>query len=817
MKVWLPVILPPRFFPAFCWFDQSTMQLRLQTFFTCAILLTSCVMTRAAGPSADFLKAHCYDCHQGESAEAGLDLVVLSSATELKHSDVFQKWVKVVDRVNAGEMPPRGSEPPPKPQRDRFVTDASVWLETHQQAEFDEVGRVHGRRLTHLQLERSLHDLLGIDIPLASRLPEEPRTHGFANVAKSQSISHHHLQNHLNLVDAALDEAFRRALSREDDEWQKTFSAEQVARTNPERRCREPEMLDGKAVVWSSRLIFYGRLPVTTARADGWYRLKIRASALNSPKHGGVWCTVRTGRCVSSAPLLAWAGAFEAQPESQEWTFEAWLPEGEMFEVRPGDANLKMGRFAGGQVGAGEGTPQDLSGVAIEEIQLERFHKSQTNDQIREWLLGDLNQRWDKKSKQSELHSKQPEADVEVLLRRFAQRAFRRPVTQDVIRPYIDLVHENLDAGASLLDALRGGYRAILCSPRFLHFQATPGDLDAYALASQLSYFLWNSPPDAALLLAASDGSLLQDAVLRHQTERMLQHPRGSTFVKDFADGWLDLHNIDFTEPDRRLYPDFDVIVQQSMLDETHTFLQEMLDQNLSVSHLIDSEFTYLNSRLAKFYNIDSVSGDELQKVALRPSDHRGGLLTQGSILKVTANGTDTSPVIRGVWVSERLLGIEIPPPPTNVPAIEPDIRGATTIREMLAKHKSDAACASCHQNIDPPGFALENFDAAGRWRDTYRTASKNKSDRQKIDASFEFPDGRRFENVQEFRAVVLQDPAALAKNVVRQLITFGTGAVCEFADRDTVAEIVEHCRDQNYGLRSLVAEVVCSDIFRRK
>ena len=281
------------------------MQFCLQPSVFCVLTLACCVPTGAAGPSADFLKAHCYDCHQGESAEAGLDLAVLSSTTELKHSDVFQKWVKVVDRVSAGEMPPRGSQAPPKQQRDRFVTDASFMLETHQQPQFHAAGRVHGRRLTNLQLERSLHDLLGIDIPLASRLPEEPRTHGFANVAESQSISHHHLQNHLNVVDAALDEAFRRALSREEDEWQKTFAAQKVARTDPKRRCREPEMLDGKAVVWSSRLIFYGRLPVTTAQADGWYRLKIRASALSPPKHGGVWCTVRTGRCVSSAPLLA--------------------------------------------------------------------------------------------------------------------------------------------------------------------------------------------------------------------------------------------------------------------------------------------------------------------------------------------------------------------------------------------------------------------------------------------------------------------------------------------------------------------------------
>lgn len=260
----------------------------------------------------------------------------------------------------------------------------------------------------------------------------------------------------------------------------------------------------------------------------------------------------------------------------------------------------------------------------------------------------------------------------------------------------------------------RAGYRALLCSPRFLYFYEQPGPLNGYAIASRLSYLLWNRMPDDELLRLAGESKLREQDVIRGEVDRMLKDPRGRRFVEDFAAQWLDLSQIDFTEPDRKLYPGFDLVVQQSMLDETHAFVEKMLRDDLSVGNLLDSDFTFLNSRLARFYGIDGVAGDKLRPVKLEPDDHRGGLLTQGAILKITANGTTTSPVIRGVWVSERLLGVDIPPPPQNVPAIEPGIRGAKSIREMLAKHKSDASCASCHVKIDPPGFALENYDPGG-------------------------------------------------------------------------------------------------------
>lgn len=790
------------------------------------VLLTfvgSIEQVRAAAPDVadapaavrDFLSTHCYDCHEGAGAEAGLDLASLSG--RLDDPTHMADWVRIYDRVHDGEMPPEDASMVEPEEAAAFLGVAGKWLRQTQQHQHQTQGRSAARRLTSLQLEGTLHDLLGIDVPLASQMPEDPRQHGFTTAATAQGMSHFQIERHLMVVDAALDEAFRRALDPDEDEWTKELPAKELARTR--KRTREPELIDGRIVTWSSGLIFYGRLPATTAREDGWYRFTVRgAQALKAPDDRGVWCSVRSGPCVSSAPLLSWIGAFEATDEPKEVTFEAWLPKGHMLEIRPGDTTLKKGRFAGGQVANGEGEPQDVPGVAIESMTLQRIHRGPSDDAIRQRLFGELEIDYARRAADAKLISAVPREDAARLLKRFALDAFRRPVDDAALTPYVELVQQAIDDGDDLIAALRSGYRAVLCSPRFLYFQESPGSLDDYAIASRLSYLLWNSMPDAVLLRLAEEGRLTDSDVIHKQVERMLDDPRGEAFMDNFADQWLDLSEIDATEPDRRLYPDFDQIVQHAMLAETQTFLQTMLRDDLSVTTLLDAEYTFLNSRLARYYGIDGIEGDQLQRVDVDPEDHRGGLLTQGAILKVTANGTNTSPVIRGVWVCDRLLGQPIPPPPESVPAIEPDVRGATTIRELLAKHRSDDSCAVCHVKIDPPGFALENYDAAGRWRERYgQLDTKRRGKGAVIDASYTLPDGREFENFDQFRQLIVAEPERLARGFAEKLITYGTGAPVGFADRLAVAEIVDRTADADYGLRSLLHAVVTSPLFLSK
>jgi hypothetical protein len=308
----------------------------------------------------------------------------------------------------------------------------------------------------------------------------------------------------------------------------------------------------------------------------------------------------------------------------------------------------------------------------------------------------------------------------------------------------------------------------------------------------------------------------------------MLQDPKAAALTENFVGQWLNLREIDATEPSHILYPEFDHLLKVSMIRETELFFDEILKEDLSVTNFVSSDFSMLNGRLAKHYGIPGPAGFEFRKTALPPGSHRGGLLTMASVLKVTANGTTTSPVMRGAWVLDRILGTPPPPPPDGVPAIDPDIRGATTIREQLARHRSDAVCASCHARIDPPGFALESFDCIGGWRENYRVTGNGKTviidgrrmayhEGKKVDPADVLPDGRRFENIDELNQLLLEDKDQLCRALATRLLTYATGAAPQGGDRSEVENIVAHVREQDFGLRSLVHEVVQSGIFRSK
>ncbi len=350
-------------------------------------------------------------------------------------------------------------------------------------------------------------------------------------------------------------------------------------------------------------------------------------------------------------------------------------------------------------------------------------------------------------------------------------------------------------------------------------------------MASRLSYFLWSSTPDDELLRLAAEHKLSDPRALHAQTERMLNDARARAFTVNFTGQWLGLRKIDATTPETRFYPGFDDLLQWSMVEETHRFFDEILSHDLGIATFIDSDFSMLNEPLAELYDIRGVEGTGFRKVALPPGCHRGGLLGQGSILKVTANGSNTSPVIRGAWVMRNIIGQPPKPPPPDVPAIEPDTRGATTIREQLAKHRTQATCAACHAHIDPPGFALESFDVIGGWRDNYHAYGGGlpKGNAQfldgkrkykpwpNLDATGVMPDGRTFQNFDEFKKLLLDDKDQVARCLTEKLLVYSTGAGLDFADRPAVDAILAHLRDHGHGLRTLVHEVTESPVFLSK
>ena len=436
--------------------------------------------------------------------------------------------------------------------------------------------------------------------------------------------------------------------------------------------------------------------------------------------------------------------------------------------------------------------------------------------------------------------SEYPQQDALRLLEVFLPRAFRRPVSAEEVQAYAQIVVRELAGHACFEDAMKEACKTALCSTDFLFVGESEGpessghqkQLNDRAIAERLALWFWNSIPDEELIGLANEGLLHLPLNLKRQTDRLLSDPRSDRFIADFADQWLDLRKIDATEPDIKLYPEAREHLKESMLAESRAYLRELIAHNLSVTHLVQSRFAMLNQSLADHYGISGVSGCTIRRVPLPEGSVRGPFLTQAAVLKVTANGTVTSPVTRGAWINERLLGNPIPPPPAGVPAIEPNTRGATTIREQLEKHRADSRCAGCHAKMDPAGFALESFDVIGGFRDRYRSRQGGDTPvvfefasgwspriqlNQPVDPSGQLPSGEAFKDLAGFRALVLRKPEALATNMVRQLLMYGTGSEGHYSDRREIARIVAQTRSADYGIRSLIDAIVQSDLFLAK
>lgn len=759
-----------------------------------------------------FLSQHCYDCHDDTKAEAKLNLLDLEFDLENGHN--FETWARVFDRVESGEMPPEKKPRPEKEPKTAFLETLKEPLYSADRKDRLEKGRVKVRRLTRREYEHTIHDLIGVDLPLQELLPEDPATHGFETVSEGQQLSHYNLGSFLEVADVVLNDAFDRVRDK-DESFSKTFSPEMLSKKGG-GNYRGAEARGGFSISWPMRLQFYGRVPVTTVPDSGWYEVTLKDVHAINPKNPAVWGTLRSGACSSNTPILYPVGLVEATKEKRDLTYVAWIREGHMLELKPNDVTLKVAPSGatGGNVSykGRDLTKQGFSGIAVSAISLKRVYPHASREELRKNLYPGV--------KNGEFTSAKTKEEKKALLKRtitkFADRAFRRPVTDEQVAPYVELalqVYE--EPGREIGEALRGAYRAILCSPRFLTFVETSGKLDDHALASRLSYTLWNSMPDEKLREHADKGELQDSKIFHAEITRLIDDRKSDRFIEGFTDQWLNLKEIDFTAPDAKLYRTFDPVVQDSMLLETRSFLKTMIRENRPISELIDADYGLLNERLARFYSMKNLSlkaGGGVQKVSLG-ENKRGGLVTQGSVLKVTANGTTTSPVVRGVWVGERILGLEIHPPPPDIPAVEPDIRGAVSIRDQLDKHRNNESCASCHRKIDPAGFALESFDPVGLWR----TAYGSKKNAAKVDPSGVTPEGEEFANVSQWKEIYLKKPDLLTESFVKQLLTYATGAAPRFSDRDAIADIVSKNKEKNYGLRSIVHTSLASEVFKSK
>ncbi len=783
------------------------------------LVLLLLVTARAAPPRA-FLKQHCYDCHDGDVQKGGVDFTALGD--DLNAPAAFHLWERVHDRLVANEMPPPDKSQPDAEEKSTFLHDLARQLTaTHEEAK----GTVL-RRLNRAEYQNTVNDMFGTTLELSGHLPDDGRSREFDNVGDALSVSMVHLQGYLSAADLVIDHAVAKTVEAPE---MKTVSASYRDGNSGEKYIGKvwKELPDGAVVRFNDGGYPTGLMRSSNVRERGRYRVEITGYAYQTDQPVTAMIAGTSYSRGATQPVYTY---HTFQPgEAQTLTLETVIDKDYMMLIEP--YGLFMKQHQREEIDSHQGP-----GLAIRSVEITGPLTDSFPLRGHRLIFGGIDRREveprhpkDKqKSRYRPTFEITGDPDIAPALRRLATRAFRRPVSLEAVAPYGHLYASERANGSSTEDSLRTACAAILCAPDFLYLIEQPGPLDDFALASRLSYFLTRSLPDEALLADAEQGSLATG--LHAQTERLLSHHHANRFITDFTDAWLDLREIDFTNPDGKLFPEFDTYLKWSMVEESRAFFRHLIDANLSVTNLIKSDFAFLNERLATHYQIDGVNGAHLRKVPLPPESPRGGVLAQGAVLKVTANGNNTSPVVRGVWVLERLLGIHPQPPPPGIAGVEPDVRGASTLRELLDKHRNSSSCSACHQLIDPPGFALESFNPIGGWRDRFRSLGEgekvdltfhNRRVRYKlgreVDAAGELPDGRTFRDYLEFRDHLAADPDTLAKNLATKLLTFATGREMGFSDRTAIDAIVQESRKNGHRVRDLIHLVVASKLFQTK
>ena len=807
--------------------------MRSSSIIVVAAALLSCCAARAtaAWPDAGvdaLIESSCIHCHDSDT-ETRLNFAVLGR--DLSDPDVFRQWVNVFDRVHDGEMPPASEPQPDAKQLKETLSTLRSELREANRAVQDRQGRVPSRRLTRLEYEYTIRDLLLIEEDLAKALPEESDSGGFDTVGAAQRISPIHLRSYLQAADQALEAAINLG-------------------PRPRPGPRLVDYLNSPYVnMWHDRPLRNGgsvtrKLDDAVALfIDADYLMRSDACGLRIPVPGLYRITaeaysyqartpvtlklIHTSELRGGAQLL---GAFDLLPgQTRSVQVTAFLRPGDYFYPSVADLDPENGVFAardadGNRTGAAN---YDGEGIAVKPARVEGpLFDTWPPVRTRQLFAGmELVASPDGRGYQANL-TRPPIEHVRDVVSRIAPLAFRRPPMEDEIESFVALAEPPLEEGRRFTDALRVPLRSMLSSPQLLFFGGEPGQLDDFALASRLSYFLWKSLPDEALFQLARDGVLSEPAVLAAQVDRMLDDEKSTRFVRDFLGQWLRLYDINATTPDENLCPEFDDVLNQAIMRESELFFTDLVRDNLSVRNLIDSDYTFLNRRLAEHYGIEGITGQEFRRVTLPVDSPRGGILTQASVLKVTANGTVTSPVVRGNFVLTNLLGTPPDPPPPDAGSIEPDTRGTTTIRETLAAHRTIEACASCHNEIDPPGFALESFDPIGRFRTTYRIPDGRTFDNfylpgfregLPVDPSGVTVDGTEFSGTTEFKHYLLDKIEQIARNFISRIIVYSTGGEIQFADRDEVEAILERTGEDDFPVRTIIHEVVQSRLFREK
>ncbi|MDB2526305.1 DUF1592 domain-containing protein [Mariniblastus sp.] len=773
--------------------------------------------------------SYCIDCHDS-STETRLDFESLRY--DLSDPPTAAQWENIFDRVSKDEMPPGSESRPDRNEVNAAMKALRNSLHAASKAQQEKSGRVPSRRLTRLEYAYTIRDLLEIEgtgfaDALAEMLPPESDTGGFDTVGTTQRTSPLHIRSYLQAADHALDAAINlgprpRSAKHLVDFPNAPYLDQFNKRSLTNGGSNLKKLDDAVAMFLDLDYVLRSDHCGLDIKSMGYYRVTFDAYAFQA-KSPVTLKLIQANPKRVGAKLLGAYDLLPGQPRTVELTI--FMRSGDHLYPTMHVENLNTWNK---MKAAGGAENYQGAGVAVKAMYVEGPIVDTWPPQSTQALFAGLRFK-EAEGRDNQTNSRAYEADlarkpmqhITEVVARIAPIAFRRPPREGEIESFVGLARAPLEQGQDFINSARIPLRSILTSPQFLFFDGEPGKLDDYALACRLSYFLWKSMPDDELLKLAGEGKLGESTVLQQQVERMLEDEKSTRFVQDFVGQWLRLYDVNETTPDRKIYPEFDGLLKDSIIKETELFFAELINENLSTANLIDSKFTFVNRRLAEHYRLPQVRGQEMRKVTLPDKSVRGGVLGQASILKLTANGTFTSPVKRGAFVLTRLLGDAPNSPPPDVGSIEPDTRGATTIRETLDKHKNLETCAQCHREIDPPGFALECFDAIGKYRTRYRVAGDKPFARYKqgpvVDASGVTAEGETFPGVRGYKRLLLKRKEQVAQNFIEQLIVYATGGEIQFVDREEIERIVTETRADGFPVRSIIHQIVQSKLMRNK
>ena len=803
--------------------------------FSFIFLLASGTALSAAEPFEAFLTKHCISCH-GPKKEKG-DLRIDKLSRDFKAGIDGHLWAEVVEQINAGEMPPK-KEPQPTENEIAFViAQLDTKIGEGRAARMAKRPPVAHYRLSRKEYQNTVYDLLGVryDPTKPGELNEDTLWHGYERIGSQLTLSPSHVDRYYRAAEIVLDRAFPA----------KAVEARKIRQTAAELRYGGGEkQKEALARIGIKRPLRYLHFPgrVQPALSPNWfgktgpehsglYKLRLQASGIRPP--GGQPAHLSIGKKTSEETVDGLIELDITAPEDkpQVYEFEIFLemPVGLHFAVVATDGVDRRGGAAFRNAIASRAY---IFTHSSETLLLNPNAPQMFDDKgngifstvILDWL------EWEgplvTDAEKSRRHDVLPPEDaspelVTEHLHRFAQRAWRRPVKLEELNNYLDSYQADLETGEKEAVAYRNALLRVLTSRNFIYL--VEGDpkprerLTGQELASRLSYFLWSSMPDGDLFTEAKAGTLKGEG-LKKQVDRMLTDDRINRFIDDFSRQWLQLHRVGMFPPDKKLYPTYDDWLEASMRNEPVEYFRELLTNNLPIETLLDSDWTMANARLCDFYGLPEPEKGGFRRVALRPEDNRGGLLTMGGILGLTSDGTRHKPVNRGVWVIEAILGKTPPTPPVNVDPIEPVPPKGTkiTIRQRIEAHAKDPNCAACHRKIDPLGLAFDQYDAIGQWRIREQVPT-GVGENPLVDASGVMPDGREFADSVQFKQLLLADRDKIARAFIEHLCTYALRRVLTIDDREDVQSIVEQAKKGQYRLKDIIRAVASSELLHKR